>query len=48
MSKMFRSSRPDGWTAPRPYTDTSMRYMSHGPIQPMYEPSFLERLFGRR
>jgi hypothetical protein len=43
----FRSSRPDGWTMPRPHRDPSLRYRMHGPIQPMEEPSFLARLFGR-
>ena len=47
-SLSFRSSRPDTWTQPRPYRDPSLRYMQHGPIQPMEEPGFLTRLFGRR
>ncbi len=42
----FRSSRPDGWTLPRPHRDASLRYMTHGPIRPMEEPGFLQRLFG--
>jgi hypothetical protein len=43
----FRSSRPDSWTVPRPFTDASQRYMSHGPIQPMQqERAFWRRLFG--
>ena len=44
-SLTYRSSRPDGWVAPRPHSDPSLRYMTHGPIRPMEEPSFLERLF---
>ncbi len=47
-SQSFRSSRPDGWTMPRPYHDASMRYMKHGPILPMEEPGFFARLFGWR
>lgn len=47
-SLSFRSSRPDGWTLPRPYRDASLRYLTHGPIQPMEQPGFLARLFGRR
>ena len=47
MAKMYHSSRPDAWTTPRPYTDASLRYMAYGPIQPMEEPSFLQRLLGR-
>lgn len=47
MSKIFRSSRPDGWISPRPYSDPSYRAMSHGKILPMHEPSFLDRLLGR-
>ena len=47
-SQTYRSSRPDGWTMPRPDRDASLRYMMHGPIQPMEEPSLLARLFGAR
>jgi len=47
-SLSFRSSRPDGWTMPRPHRDPSIRYMMHGPIQPMEEPGFLARLLGQR
>ncbi|MHA6317836.1 hypothetical protein ACXYN8_09265 [Altererythrobacter sp. CAU 1778] len=46
-SLSFRSTKPDGWTMPRPYNDPNMRRAKHGPIQPMHAPSFLERLFGR-
>jgi len=45
-SLSYRSSRPDTWTQPRAYRDASTRYMKHGPIQPMEQPSFLRRLFG--
>jgi len=44
----FRSSRPDGWTVPRPYCDASLRFRKHGPIQPMTQPSLLARLFRLR
>jgi hypothetical protein len=44
-SLTYRSSRPDRWTAPRPYSDASLRRLMHGPIQPMEQPSFLQRLF---
>jgi hypothetical protein len=46
-SLSYHSSRPDGWVQPRPHQDASLRYMKHGPIQPMEEPGFLTRLFGR-
>jgi len=46
-SLSFRSSRPDGWTSPRPHRDPSQRFLAHGPILPMEEPGFLARLFGR-
>ena len=46
-SLSFRSSRPDNWVSPRPYSDASLRRMSHGPIQPMEQPGFLQRLFRR-
>lgn len=44
----FRSSRPDTWVVPRPYSDPSQRLLKHGPIRPMQEPGFLARLFGAR
>jgi hypothetical protein len=47
-SLSFRSSRPDRWTDPKGFYDASLRRMTHGKIQPMYPPSFLERLFGAR
>lgn len=43
----FRSSRPDGWTVPRPYRDASLRLRAHGPIQPMSQPGLLARLLGK-
>ena len=47
-SLSFRSSRPDHWVQPRPYTDASLRFMAHGPVQPMEEESgFFSRLFCR-
>ncbi|MEZ5680452.1 MAG: hypothetical protein R3E14_04060 [Erythrobacter sp.] len=49
MSSMsFHSSRPDRWTQPKSYSDSSLRYRTHGKILPMEEPGFLARLFGRR
>jgi hypothetical protein len=45
-SQTFRSSRPDRWTMPRPYSDASLRRQMHGAIQPMERPTFLQRLFG--
>ena len=44
----YRTSRPDSWTLPRPHSDASSRYRSHGPVLPMQEPSWFDRLFGRR
>jgi hypothetical protein len=44
----YRSSRPDSWTVPRPYSDVSLRRMKFGPIQPMDEDrGFFWRLFHR-
>jgi hypothetical protein len=43
----YRSSQPDRWIMPRPYSDASLRRHVHGPIQPMEEPGFLARLFRR-
>ena len=47
-SLSFHSSRPDRWTQPKPHSDSSLRYRTHGKILPMEEPGFLARLFGRR
>lgn len=47
MSHRIYSSRPDSWTAPRPYSDPSLRLAAHGRIQPMHQPSLLDRIFGR-
>ena len=44
----YRSSRPDAWSQPRPHRDPSQRFMTHGPILPMEQPSFWQRLFGKR
>ncbi len=46
-NRTYRSSAPDSWTMPRPYRDASLRHQKHGPIRPMEEPSFFDRLFGR-
>jgi hypothetical protein len=42
----IHTSTPDRWTNPRPHTDAAIRRAKHGPIRPMHEPSWLERLFG--
>ena len=47
-SLTYRSSTPDRWVQPRPYSDASLRYMKHGAILPMDEPGFFARLFGLR
>ena len=43
----IRTSRPDHWTSPRPYSDPSLRALAYGKIRPMHEPSWLEKLLGR-
>lgn len=44
----FRSSRPDPWSVPRPYSDASLRMMKHGRVLPMQdEPGLLRRLLNR-
>ncbi|NVD45517.1 hypothetical protein [Qipengyuania atrilutea] len=49
MSSMsFRSSRPDSWVEPRAYRDASLRLQKYGRVQPMHQPSLLERLFASR
>ena len=48
-SATFHSSRPHSSILPRPHTDPHQRYRTYGPIQPMEQPGFFERLFfGRR
>ena len=41
----MHQSLPDRWAKPRPILDPSMRRKVHGPIRPMEEPGFFERLF---
>ncbi|MFB0612756.1 hypothetical protein [Aurantiacibacter poecillastricola] len=48
MPRIFQSGRADPWTSPRFHSDATLRSMSHGKILPMEEPSFFERLLGRR
>lgn len=47
-SLTFRSSRPDRWVEPKPYSDPNLRYQQHGRVLPMEEPGFWARLFGAR
>jgi hypothetical protein len=44
----YRSSQPDAWVKPRPHRDASQRFMTYGPILPMEQPGFWQRLFGKR
>ena len=44
----YRSSRPNAWLQPRPHRDPSQRFMTHGPILPMEQPGFWQRLLSRR
>lgn len=46
--RSFRSSSPDPWSVPRPYSDANLRMMKHGRVLPMKdEPGLLWRLLGR-
>ena len=46
--RSFRSSSPDRWSVPRPYSDASLRMMKHGRVLPMAdEPGLLRRLLSR-
>ena len=40
----YRSSSPDRWTMPRPFSDASQRFAKFGALQPMEAPGFWERL----
>ena len=44
----YRTSRPDPWTQPRPFSDASLRRHVHGPLRPMdaAELPFWRRLIG--
>ena len=44
----YRCSNPDRWTSPRAFSDASLRYRAHGPIQPMdtERRGLFQRLFG--
>ena len=42
----FRSSSPDRWTQPRPFSDPSLRFAKFGALRPMEQPSFWQRLIG--
>jgi hypothetical protein len=48
ISTRHRSSRPHQSVLPRPQLDAQSRYMVYGPIQPMEQPGFLKRIFGKR
>jgi hypothetical protein len=51
MTKMMtsvRSSRPDGWSVPKPYSDPSTRRMKYGRIRPMEEDEGVLARFFRR
>lgn len=48
ISSRYRSSRPHESVVPRPVLDAQQRYRVYGKIQPMTQPTFLERIFGRR
>ena len=37
-------SKPDHWTAPRPYCDASIRFHKHGPVQPMHNPNWVDKM----
>ncbi len=46
--RSYRSSSPDPWSVPRPYSDASLRMLKHGRVLPMEdEPGLLRRLFSR-
>lgn len=46
--KSYRSSSPDPWSVPRPYSDASLRMLKHGRVLPMEDqPGLLRRLFSR-
>ena len=44
----YRTSQSASWSKTRPSRDPSQRYMMHGPILPMAQPGFWQRLFGAR
>ena len=44
----IHTSPPDRWTSPRPHSDPSLRRAKHGPVRPMHEPGWIERMFTGR
>lgn len=48
ITSRYQSSRPHESIIPRPQLDAHARYRFYGPVQPMEQPGFLEKLFGRR
>ena len=42
----FRSSKPNHWVSPRRYSDPCLRALAYGPVRPMREPGWWERLLG--
>ena len=47
-SLSFRNIRHERWSQPLRQTDASLRFMTYGKVQPMEEPSWLQKLFRRR
>ena len=45
--RCFRSSRPDVWSVPRPYSDPNLRRLKHGSIKPMEEGRMLWNIWRR-
>ena len=43
----IRTSRPDQWTSPRPYSDPSLRALAYGRVRPMHEPSWWAKIMER-
>jgi hypothetical protein len=48
MAPTSRRGQTATWQVTSTRCDQTYRHMSHGPILPMEEPGFLEKLFGRR
>ncbi|MFU7529267.1 hypothetical protein [Qipengyuania sp. ASV99] len=43
---IYHSSKPDPWSSPRPPLNPAIRAQAFGRVQPMHQPTWLERLFG--
>ena len=47
-SQIRHADKPHSSILPRAHSDAHQRFMMYGKIQPMHQPSWFDRLLGRR